>query len=73
MKILTASEVIAVNQDPLGVAGDLVWKEGPIEVSCNPPKSSWNFFFISSIMLFLSTLESPVFYTLLCLPRNKVC
>ena len=34
MKILTASEVIAVNQDPLGVAGDLIWKEGPIEVTC---------------------------------------
>ncbi len=31
-EILTASEVIAVNQDPLGVAGDLIWKEGPIEV-----------------------------------------
>jgi hypothetical protein len=25
--------VIAVNQDKLGVAGDLVWKEGPAEVS----------------------------------------
>ena len=32
LKILTAPEVIAVNQDPLGVAGDLIWKEGPIEV-----------------------------------------
>lgn len=32
LKILTAEEVIAVNQDPLGVAGDLIWKEGPIEV-----------------------------------------
>ena len=32
LKILTASEVIAVNQDPLGVAGDLIWKEGPLEV-----------------------------------------
>lgn len=31
-KILLAKEVIAVNQDPLGVAGDLVWKEGPAEV-----------------------------------------
>ncbi len=27
-----AEEVIAVNQDDLGVAGDLVWKEGPNEV-----------------------------------------
>ena len=26
-----AKEVIAVNQDPLGVAGDLIWKEGPNE------------------------------------------
>ena len=34
-EILTASEVIAVNQDPLGVAGDLIWKEGPIEVICS--------------------------------------
>ena len=30
--ILTAPEVILVNQDPLGVAGDLVWKQGPAEV-----------------------------------------
>lgn len=30
--ILLAAEVLAVNQDPLGVAGDLVWKEGPAEV-----------------------------------------
>ena len=30
--ILLAKEVIAVNQDSLGVAGDLVWKEGPAEV-----------------------------------------
>ncbi len=27
-----AEEVIAVNQDDLGVAGDLIWKEGPNEV-----------------------------------------
>lgn len=32
-QILTAPEVIAVNQDPLGVPGDLVWKQGPLEVS----------------------------------------
>lgn len=32
LKILTAEEVIAVNQDKLGVAGDLVAKEGPEEV-----------------------------------------
>ena len=32
-QILTAGEVIAVNQDALGVAGDLVWKQGPLEVS----------------------------------------
>lgn len=30
--ILLAEEVIAVNQDPLGVAGDLIWKRGPSEV-----------------------------------------
>ena len=30
--ILLAKEVIAVNQDPLGVAGDLIWKRGPSEV-----------------------------------------
>ncbi len=34
LEILTAREVIAVNQDSLGVAGDLIWKEGPIEVLC---------------------------------------
>ena len=31
-KILLSKEVIAVNQDELGIAGDLVWKEGPAEV-----------------------------------------
>jgi hypothetical protein len=30
--VLMAKEVIAVNQDPLGVAGDLVWKQGAKEV-----------------------------------------
>ena len=34
-KILLAKEVIAVNQDKLGVAGDLVSKTGPAEV-CKP-------------------------------------
>ena len=33
LNILTAEEIIAVNQDKLGVAGDLVYKEGPEEVS----------------------------------------
>ncbi len=32
LKILKASEVLALNQDPLGVAGDLIWKQGPNEV-----------------------------------------
>lgn len=32
LNILLASEIIAMNQDPLGVAGDLVWKQGPVEV-----------------------------------------
>ena len=32
-KILLSKEVIAVNQDELGIAGDLVWKEGPAEVN----------------------------------------
>lgn len=35
-KILLAEEVIAVNQDKLGVAGDLVKKEGPAEVYAGP-------------------------------------
>ena len=30
--LLKSREVIAVNQDPLGVAGDRVWKQGPYEV-----------------------------------------
>lgn len=34
--ILLAKEVIAVNQDSLGVAGDLVWKQGPNEVYAAP-------------------------------------
>jgi hypothetical protein len=33
LSILKSPEVIAINQDPLGVAGDLVWKQGPQEVS----------------------------------------
>lgn len=37
LEILTAEEVIAVNQDKLGVAGDLVWKRGPTEASCCGP------------------------------------
>ena len=35
LDILKASEVIAVNQDPLGVPGDRVWKLGPAEVRCD--------------------------------------
>lgn len=33
LSILQSPEVIAINQDPLGVAGDLVWKQGPAEAS----------------------------------------
>jgi len=42
-EILTAPEVIAVNQDPLGVAGDLIWKQGPLEVGhlCFLVDASW--------------------------------
>ena len=32
LTILLADEVIAVNQDDLGIAGDLIWKQGPLEV-----------------------------------------
>lgn len=32
LNILKSPEVIAINQDPLGVPGDLVWKQGPKEV-----------------------------------------
>lgn len=35
--LLTAPEVIAVNQDVLGVAGELVCKEGPNEVRTQAP------------------------------------
>eukprot|EP00884_Botryococcus_braunii_P001120 jgi/Botrbrau1/11008/Bobra.101_1s0006.1 len=38
LDILLAQEVIEVNQDPLGVAGDLVWKQGPYEVYAGPLK-----------------------------------
>jgi len=37
--VLLNEELIAVNQDPLGVAGDLVWKEGPNEVWAGPLKN----------------------------------
>ena len=33
--LLKSREVIAINQDPLGVAGDRVWKQGPHEVCCS--------------------------------------
>jgi alpha-galactosidase len=41
LQILTAQEVIAVNQDELGVAGDLVWKCGPTEASIAVPSIAW--------------------------------
>jgi alpha-galactosidase len=34
--ILLSNEVIALSQDILGVAGDLIWKEGPNEVYAMP-------------------------------------
>ena len=33
LDILKADELIAVNQDPLGIAGDLIWKQGSNEVT----------------------------------------
>lgn len=36
LEILLAKEIIAINQDALGVAGDLVWKLGPYEVRPTP-------------------------------------
>ena len=38
LKLVSNREIIAVNQDELGVPGDQVWKEGPYEVGIlNPP------------------------------------
>lgn len=34
--MLLSPEIIAVNQDPLGVPADLVWKQGPLEVYAAP-------------------------------------
>jgi hypothetical protein len=34
--VLLNKELIAINQDPLGVAGDLIWKEGPNEIWAGP-------------------------------------
>ena len=31
--VLQSDELIAINQDPLGVPGDLIWKQGSDEVS----------------------------------------
>ena len=31
--MLQSDELIAINQDPLGVPGDLIWKQGSDEVS----------------------------------------
>ncbi|WIA22757.1 hypothetical protein OEZ86_009714 [Tetradesmus obliquus] len=36
LKILLSKEVIAINQDSLGVAGDIIWKEGPLEIWAAP-------------------------------------
>uniref|UniRef100_A0A1D2A6Z5 Alpha-galactosidase n=1 Tax=Auxenochlorella protothecoides TaxID=3075 RepID=A0A1D2A6Z5_AUXPR len=34
--ILMAAEVVAINQDDLGVAGDLIWKQGSKEIYAGP-------------------------------------
>jgi hypothetical protein len=34
LDIYKAEEVIAVNQDPLGVAGDLIFTQGSLQVCC---------------------------------------
>jgi len=36
LNILKAKEIIAMNQDALGVAGELVWKQGPKEIYAAP-------------------------------------
>lgn len=36
LAILKAREVIAINQDPLGVPGDRVWKQGAREIFAGP-------------------------------------
>jgi alpha-galactosidase len=36
LAMLTNPEVIAVNQDPLGVEGQRVWEEGPLEIWMKP-------------------------------------
>ena len=36
LALLTNPEVIAVNQDPLGVPGDLIFQEGPYQVRYIP-------------------------------------
>lgn len=36
LNILKSPEVIAINQDPLGIPGDLVWKQGPQEIYAAP-------------------------------------
>ena len=38
LDLVSNPEVLAVNQDSLGVPGDLVWKEGPAEVGLFPCK-----------------------------------
>ena len=41
LAILKAKELIAVNQDELGVAGDLLWKEGSLEVCFAQHQDRW--------------------------------
>ena len=46
--VLMADELIGVNQDPLGVPGDLIWKQGSDEVSCPAGSSLRRSFEISA-------------------------
>ena len=43
LDLVSNPEVLAVNQDNLGVPGDLVWKEGPAEVGLFPAAAGLTF------------------------------
>ncbi|PRW59770.1 glycoside hydrolase [Chlorella sorokiniana] len=41
LEVLKAKEIIGINQDPLGVAGDLIWKQGPKEYQTSSFSIRW--------------------------------
>jgi alpha-galactosidase len=50
--VLQNPEMIALNQDPLGIPGDLIWKEGAEEVVPGKPNDS-----LSALLIYINHLR----------------